>query len=105
MTHYPKLGGRRPGLAAETRPKPRFRGPLGARALAFWATCCSRGPLCPGVYKNPPGVFSWGKSRVLASFCNLIFRFVLVVVVVVLLAVVLAIRVKERECVSVVFEG
>ena len=43
-------------------------------------------------------------SRALASFCNLIFRFV-VVVVVLLLVVVLAIRVKERECVSVVFEG
>ena len=54
--------------------------------------------------KTPPGVFSLGRSRALASYCNLVFRFI-VVVVLLLLVVVLAIRVKERECVSVVFEG
>ena len=99
----PKCGRGRGCTAAETRPRPRFRSPLGARAPALWATCFPRGPLSPGAYKYPPGVFSLSRSRVRANFCNLIFRFV--VVVVVLLVVVLAIRVKERVCVSVVFEG
>ena len=84
--------------AAFSRPKPRFRGSLGARALDFWATCCSRGPLCPGVYKNPQGSSVEGDPEFRASLCNLVFRFV-VVVVVLLLVVVLAIRVKERETV------
>ena len=61
-------------------------------------------PPSPGAYKYPPGVFSLRRSRALASFRNLVFWFI-VVVVVVLLVVVLAIRVKERECVSVVLEG
>jgi len=92
----------------EARRAPAWQGrvsaALWARAPALWATCRSRGPLSPGVYKNPPGVFSLSRSRALASFCNLIFRFI-VVVVILHLVVVLAIRVKERECVSVVFEG
>ena len=82
--HCPKLGARAPGLRARGHP------------LA---------PLSPEAYKYPPWGLKKGISKALASFCNLVFRFVVVVVVVVLLVVVLAIRVKERECVSVVFEG
>ena len=53
--------------------------------------------------KTPLGS-SVGPDQSFSKFCNLVFRFV-VVVVVLLLVVVLAIRVKERECVSIVFEG
>ena len=74
---------------------------MGARGLR--ARGHPLAPLSPEAYKYPPGVFSLSRSRALASFYNLIFRFI--VVVVLLLVVVLAIRVKERVCVSVVFEG
>ena len=79
---------------------PRKRGPLGAARLRFGPRASHVAPLSLGTYKYPPEVFSLSRSRALASFYNLVFRFVFVVVVVVLLlVVVLAIRVKERESV------
>ena len=78
---------------------------MGARALGLRARGHPLAPLSPEVYKYPPWGLKKSRSRALASFCNLVFRFIVVVVVVLLLVVVLAIRVKERECVSVVFEG
>ena len=78
---------------------------MGARAPELRARGHPLALLSPEAYKYPPWGLKKSRSRALASFCNLIFRFI--VVVVLLLVVVLAIRVKEREsvCVSVVFEG
>ena len=82
-------------MAAKTRPRSHCG--TGARVPGLWARGRPLGPLSPGAYKYPLGVFTLEISRALASFCNLVFRFV--VVVVLLLVVVLAIRVKERESV------
>ena len=99
---------RRDNALPEARRAPPWQGrvsaALWARAPVLWTTCFPRGPLSPGAYKYPPGVFSLARSRALASFCNLVFRFV-VVVFILLLVVVLAIRVKERECVKCCIEG
>ena len=97
-------GARRPGRAVKTRPRPRFRGPLGARACALGHVLLTWLPFLLVPINTPLGSSVWQDPEFRASCCNFVFRFV-VVVVVVLLVVVLAIRAKERECVSVVLEG
>jgi len=42
-----------------------FSWPYGARAPGLWARGRPPGPLSPGAYKYPPGVFSWERSRAL----------------------------------------
>ena len=45
------------------------------------------GPLSPEAYKYPPWGLKKSRSRTLASFCNLVFRFVVVVLLLLLVVV------------------
>ena len=84
----PCLGCGNVALAAFPRPYGRARPGFGPGSPP--------GPLSPEAYKYPPWGLKKSRSRALVSFCNLVFRFI-VVVLLLLLVVVLAIRVKERE--------
>ena len=64
MARSKRRRARRPGTAAETRPRPRFHDRTGTAAPVLQA----RGypsPLSPGAYIYPPGVFQRGISRAL----------------------------------------
>ena len=90
---------RHSGTAAE--------GCVSAVVLAQPRQCLGRGvaawPLFPSAYKYPP----WGSTEEIfrtLEIVSLFLRF-LVVLCFLLLLVSLAIRVKDRECVKVIFEG
>ena len=91
-----------------TLPKPwrawaRFRGHMGARAPGLRAT---GHPLAHFLLVpiNTPWVLKKGDIQSLELYCCFVCRSCNFLSFLLLLALVLAIRVKERECVQVVFE-